>query len=464
MNRHSDTGTIDQCSRNRAPGRLGVGLGAVLLIAGCTANYGPSAPASVASPPSAPVGAATAPASTRVDLVEPSFSDPTAITNPLFPRVGITQVIQLGAEGEEQLRFEVTQLTETKPIEWNGQSVETRVTHFMAYADGRILEVARDFYAQADDGSVWYFGEDVFNYENGVVANNEGTWLAGRDGPPGMIMPADPRVGDVYRPENIPDLVFEEVTVMSTGETVDGPRGPVSGAVLVQEHLMDGTIEDKVFAPGYGEFRAEVVSLDELYGVAFAAPTDAAGGPVPGELTTLSNGAAELRATQSPQDSDAMATTFDAMTAAWNRYREGVTSERLVSQMTDALEGLGTAIDAQDSADAGQAAIAVSHATLDLELAFRQIADVDVDRLKTWARQLQIDTAAGDPALVLGDVATLEAIWERVGHAIDPAGGEVIGAILVDLRAAADSGNLEGIPEIVATLAEALDGLVPAAQ
>jgi len=131
-------------------------------------------------------------------------------------------------------------------------------------------KVALDFYAQVDDGSVWYFGEDVFNYEDGVVVDNEGTWLAGKDGPPGMIMPADPKVGNVYRPENIPGVVFEEVTVQAVSQTVGGPRGPVSGAIFVQEHLMDGTIEDKVFAPGYGEFRAQVVSLDELYGVAFA--------------------------------------------------------------------------------------------------------------------------------------------------------------------------------------------------
>ena len=58
---------------------------------------------------------------------------------------------------------------------------------------------------------MWYFGEQVDNYVDGALDNHDGTWLAGRDGPPGMIMPARPRVGDVYRPENIPGLVFEEV-------------------------------------------------------------------------------------------------------------------------------------------------------------------------------------------------------------------------------------------------------------
>ena len=52
-------------------------------------------------------------------------------------------------------------------------------------------------------------------------------------------MPARPRVGDVYRPENIPGLVFEEVTVKKVDQTVRGPRG-APGAILVQERPFDG--------------------------------------------------------------------------------------------------------------------------------------------------------------------------------------------------------------------------------
>ena len=98
-----------------------------------------------------------------------------------------------------------------------------------------------------------------------------------------MIMPADPRVGDRYRPENIPGLVFEEDTVKTINETVVGPRGPVEGAVPVAEHLMEGTIEGKVFAPGYGEF--QVRAEDEALTVALAVPIDASPGPRPPSST-----------------------------------------------------------------------------------------------------------------------------------------------------------------------------------
>ncbi len=185
----------------------------------------------------APAGASTS--------GRPPFSNPTEITNPLFPIGSTDQAVQLGAGGDVALRHEITFLDETRVVRWNGQDIEAVVSQFVAYGDGEILETATDYFAQADDGSVWYLGEDVTNYNGGRVENHDGIWLAGRDGPAGMIMLADPQVGDVYRPENIPGFVFEEVTVQQTGLTVDGPTGPVGGAILVQERLMDGTLEDK---------------------------------------------------------------------------------------------------------------------------------------------------------------------------------------------------------------------------
>ena len=92
--------------------------------------------------------------SQRVDLVMPSFSKPTNITNPLFPISRLHSALLLGNVEGEPLRVETTLLPDSKTIEWNGQKVETSVSQYVAYLDGRIEEVALDFYAQADDGSV----------------------------------------------------------------------------------------------------------------------------------------------------------------------------------------------------------------------------------------------------------------------------------------------------------------------
>jgi hypothetical protein len=381
-----------------------------------------------------------APTSERVDLAEPTFSDPISITNPLFQVNDLTQVIQLGEEAGEPVRNEITLLPRTKTIEWNGQDVETLVRQYIAYGNGRILEVALDYFAQADDGSVWYFGESVDNYEDGVIADHEGTWLAGKDGPPGMIMPADPQVGDVYRPENIPGLVFEEVTVKRTDLTVRGPRGPVDGAILVEEHLMEGTVEQKVFAPDYREFR--IRAADELGTVALALPIDAPGGPVPVELTTLSTGAVDIFDAAPSQGWEDISATLDTVTAAWDVYQAGDVPPLLETQMTGALDALAAAVDARNPADARQAALDVTQAALDFRLQHRPVAEVDFARLDLWSRQLLVDAAADDPGGVASDVAILETIWKRVGHTVDASDAARIDAQLADLRAAADAEDL----------------------
>ena len=153
----------------------------------------------------------------------PTFSNPTEITNPLFPVSDQASVLLLGHVDGKPFRTEVTLLPYTRIVEWEGQRVETLVSQYNAFLGGSIEEVAYDLYAQADDGSVWYFGEDVFDFRDGAIVSTEGTWLAGRDGPAAMIMPGDPKVGDVYRTENAPGFVFEEVTVRSTDQTLDGP-------------------------------------------------------------------------------------------------------------------------------------------------------------------------------------------------------------------------------------------------
>ena len=361
------------------------------------------------------IGASTALAapSGRVDLGTPTFSNPTAVTNPLFPKVTQTQVCQLGVEAGDALRFEVTQLPQTRFVRWNGQWIQTRVTHFVAYTNGRLVEVALDFYAQADDGSVWYFGEEVDNYQDGVLADHDGSWLAGRDGPPGMIMPAQPKVGDVYRPENIPGLVFEEATVTAVGLTVAGPRGPIAGAIRIEAKLLDGTVEEKIYAPGYGEFDALVASADEHYQVALGLPIDALPGAVPGYLATLSAGVKDVFDAGRSMSWRRISAIADRMTAAWTASVANATPELLRNQMDESLGALDAAVVSRDRAAVRQAAIDVGHATLDLKLRYRPVEVVDEARLGLWKRQLLVDRAAKDAGAIAGDRVTIGAIRDR---------------------------------------------------
>ncbi len=357
--------------------------------------------------------ACAVPEARRVDAARPTFSNPTSITNPLFPRGPSGQAIELGAEKDERLRTEVTYLPEVKAVNWDGMSIDTRVTHFVAYKDGRIAETALDFYAQDDAGNVWYFGEDVSNYEDGVVIDHEGTWLAGRDGPPGMIMPAQPQVGDVFRPENVPDLVFEEVTVKAADQTVQGPRGPVTGAVFVQECLMDGTLEDKQYAPGYGEFHAAVAADDEAYSVAVAVPVDSLPGPAPAGLAQLVPQAEAVSAAVPNGNWEQLSASVAALADTWDGARAGA-PPLLEAQMDGALKVLTDAVDRRNADDAREAAINVGQAGLDLLLPYSPQAEIDRARLGLWEDQLELDRTAGDPGDVEGDLVTIDAIKARI--------------------------------------------------
>jgi hypothetical protein len=434
-----------------------------------------------------------APASGRVDLYEPSFSDPTNVTNPLFPISELDQVIMLGREDDLPFRVVVTLLHDTKTIEWNGQQVETLESQYMAFLDGRIAEVALDWYAQDDNGSVWYFGEDVFNYEDGVIADTEGTWLAGRDGPVAMIMPDNPQVGDVYLPENIPGTVFEEVTVKSINETMHGPRGHVNGSIIVEEFHMGGTYEGKIFAPSYGEFLTCAGS--ELEAVAIAVPTDALPGRVPTELVVISTGAADIFDSAQSGDWNAASANVDAMITAWDTHQAGDVPRMLDAQMSGAIVVLVAAVDARQPAEARQAAIDVARACLDLQLQYLPPAEIDLARFDLCIRQIMVDIAANDPGAVKGDIATLGWIWDRIAYTPDNGpGGKLskgwcdssdisrigtqprpsgklsrgwcdssdisrIDTQLDDLRAAADAGDLTAAADRAAKLRDALAGL-----
>ena len=236
-------------------------------------------------------GIPLAPDSARRDLVAAPFSDPTAVTNPLFPIGDLDSAILNGRVDGKVFHTETTLLPFTQIIEWTpGQCVRVLVSQYMAFLDGRLQETAIDLYAQADDGSVWYLGESVFDYDaKGLVTTTEGTWHAGVEGTAAMIMPSDPQIGDANRPENIPGNVFEEVVVTEIDRTVEGPSGPVSGAMVATETHQDGALSDKVFAPGYGEF----LSTDgpDIEAMALASPTDSLPGGVPTKLAAISSGA-----------------------------------------------------------------------------------------------------------------------------------------------------------------------------
>ena len=475
MHRRADGPTRPPAAARRPATVLLTIVVVALVTGGCTGHGGsgaatsnrtsagtaPSSPRTIPQPPLGKLSklarSRLAPDSARVDLVVPSFSHPTKVTNPLFPISNLNAVI-VGEVGGEPLKIETTLLPQTKTVEWSGQRVEALQSQFCAYLKGRITEVAVDLYAQADDGSVWYFGEDVVDYASGVAATTSGTWRVGLDGPAAMIMPGHPKVSDVYRTENIPGVAFEQVTVKKVGVTVNGPSGPIHGAMVGQELHQDETaLEPKTFAPGHGEWFSG--GGHDFEANALAVPADALSAPTPAELTTLSSGAYEILDTARSKDWKAASATVKSMTSAWNTFRAGGVPERLGAQISKALDALAAAVGARNNPKAPQAALDVADASLDLQLRYRPVVAINLARFELWARQLLEDAAAKNPAAVHSDVTTLAWIRDRI--ALTDADGNGIDDQLRYLRSVADAREFEVATVQAARLRETLAELKP---
>jgi hypothetical protein len=397
-------------------------------------------------------GRGCAPTSERVDLVRPTFSDPTHIDNPLFPVGTMQSVIQVGIVDGKSFRSETTTLPATGVVDWFGTEVPVVLSQYVAYLDGEITEVALDRYAQADDGSVWYFGEDVIDYRQGHAHLTEGTWLAGRDGPPAMVMPAHPMLGDVFRVENVIGIVFEELTVIETDKTMQGPNGPVIGAIVVDELGVDGGHSKKTLAPGYGEFLTR--GGGELEAMAVATPTNDLPGGAPVEIRKILTAAAGTM-------EYARAHEWQFARASLHRIQDQVEvitraqqPPRVMQLLHVAVSELGSAVRDKRSIATQRATFDVSQSTIDLESRYLDHVDIEVARFHLHTQKLRIDAAARTAASVEGDVAILEHIRDRLTEGLDAEELAVVDEELAALRIAADSGNLPAAADQATRLGE----------
>jgi hypothetical protein len=220
--------------------------------------------------------------------------------------------------------------------------------------------------------------------------------------------------------------------------------------MVVEELHQDGLREEKIFAPGYGEFISR--GTDDLEALALAVPTDALAEPLPAELATLSTGAATIFEAAETKDWDTVSATLETMNAAWETYRGGQVPNLLATQMEDALDALGTAVAAGEPAETRQAAIDIARASLDLRLRFESPVAIDRARFDLWTLQLAVDATAADAAAVTGDVASLEWVRDRIAPTLDPSTAEQLDARLLALRAAVDDGDLAAATEAAAQL------------
>jgi hypothetical protein len=165
-------------------------------------------------------------------------------------------------------------LNETKLIE----GVRCVVVRDIVREAGQVIEATDDWFAQAKDGTVWYCGEEVKDFETFAgdrparpeLVSIDGSFKAGRDGAkPGIIFLASPARGDVYREEfslrNAEDISVVLSTTYAFGSEPELDRFVprqlarrlCAGDCVVTRNislLEPGVEARKYYAPGIGVF------------------------------------------------------------------------------------------------------------------------------------------------------------------------------------------------------------------
>jgi hypothetical protein len=212
---------------------LGVVVGTmVALVAGCG---GPSGGSSAKS------GRAYSPGIHPADFVD-------GIDNKYFSLdPGTTFVYEGNSE-----RDVMAVTSDTKKI----MGVECIVVDDRGYEGGKLIEKTYDWFAQDKKGNVWYFGEDTKEYEGGKVTSTKGSWEGGVDGAkPGIIMRADPKVGESYRQEYYEGEAEDMAKVVGLNESVTVPYGSFDHVLVTREWtpLEPSYSEHKYYAAGVGQ-------------------------------------------------------------------------------------------------------------------------------------------------------------------------------------------------------------------
>jgi len=169
------------------------------------------------------------------------------VTNQYFPLVPGTVMVYEG--GHERIEVEV--LAETHTV----MGIACVVVRDRGWKRGELIEDTYDWYAQDNDGNVWYMGEDSNRLENGRVVSKAGSWKAGVDGAlPGIIMLARPLAGLWYRNEYYKGEAEDLAQVLGLNETVTVPYGTFTGCLKILDFnaLEPGVEEYKYYAPEVG--------------------------------------------------------------------------------------------------------------------------------------------------------------------------------------------------------------------
>jgi hypothetical protein len=252
----------------RNPTTTTVAVAALLLTAACGESATSTANANTKTSDE-PLPQGSAP----VNLNPANFT--VDITNEYWPMAPGRRwtYIERDADGTEATA--VVTVTEDTKVLANG--ITARVVRDTVTRDGEITEDTFDFYAQDNEGNLWYLGEDTAEFDNGQMTSTAGSFEAGANGAlPGIAVPAKPVAGMAYRQEYLKGEAEDNGEVLSTNEMAEVPTGMYRDALLTKDTtpLEPNSLEYKLYAKGVGPVmvlrasggttRTELIKLDTV--------------------------------------------------------------------------------------------------------------------------------------------------------------------------------------------------------
>ena len=229
-----------------------------------------------------------------IEISDATFhNNPELITNK-FWRLFVGATYGYRAITEDECEFNKLSVTNTtyqvEPEE--GVFITTRVVRDQEWVTeldeagdcdldtAELLEDTHDYYAQDDDGNIWYFGEETYAKEeedDECEIVSDGSWEAGvpgEEGEParaGIVMLADPQPGDRYQQEFLEGEAEDWGAVLRLNALVSIELDDYDNCLVTKEWtpLEPGEVEHKYYCPSTGPyygFTPGLVFIEELKG------------------------------------------------------------------------------------------------------------------------------------------------------------------------------------------------------
>lgn len=215
----------------------------------------------------------------RIEFDPANFTPGQPIDNPYSPFIPGTAFVY-SAQTPDGCEVELMSVTADTKSDFPGEysSIVATAVRDRSWLDAEcsgnyvLQEDTIDWYAQDEQGNVWYMGEATTAWDDPAACpSTAGSWEAGVDGAePGIVMLAEPAAGIAYQQEFLAGVAEDRARVLRVDARVSTEAGDYSHCVVTKEWspLERGAVEQKSYCPSGGglvlikEFQGGIVRTE----------------------------------------------------------------------------------------------------------------------------------------------------------------------------------------------------------